>query len=178
MHCNVCTLGQWLSSEDAAMFAWGVNFMHWRPKQLWVWDQELDGNRARSHQIEFACPILHLPTFYINTQTHIYQNIWGALFLRITKRLPCTGPLDDNDDEEKASVSRSRYAMGMRLGQVCDPPPSTLHISIIDVIIVIVIIDVIKNHHYNHPWLMIIHNQEELCKATSRRNLPIFCQTY
>ena len=37
----------------------------------------------------------------------------------------------------KASVSGSRYAMGMRLGEVCDPPPSMLHISIIDVIIVI-----------------------------------------
>ena len=37
----------------------------------------------------------------------------------------------------QASVSGSRYAMGMRLGEVCDPPPSMLHISIIDVIIVI-----------------------------------------
>ena len=53
-------------------------------------------------------------------------------------------------------MSRSGYAMGMRLGEVCDPPPSMLHISIIDVIIVIaiiviVIIVVINHHHYHHP---------------------------
>ena len=44
-----------------------------------------------------------------------------------------------------ASVSGSRYAMGMRLGEVWDPPPSLLHISIIGVIIGIVVI-IVTSH--------------------------------
>ena len=46
---------------------------------------------------------------------------------------------------ERAPVSVSRYAMGMRLGEVWDPPPSLLHISIIGVIIGIVVI-IITSH--------------------------------
>ena len=43
----------------------------------------------------------------------------------------------------QASVSGSRYAMGMRLGEVCDPPPSMLHISTIYVTHI---------HHRCHHW--------------------------
>ena len=47
--------------------------------------------------------------------------------------------------------------MGMRLGEVCDPPPSLLHrLSIIHVIIVIVI----THHHYHSPHLK--RNHEDL----------------
>ena len=44
-------------------------------------------------------------------------------------------------------MSVSRYAMGMRLGEVWDPPPSLLHISIIGVIIGIVVIIIIITSH-------------------------------
>ena len=40
--------------------------------------------------------------------------------------------------------------MGMRLGEVWDPPPSLLHISIIGVIIGIVVVIIIITHHTSH----------------------------